>query len=163
MFTVYSVGSLGQLQVEGYGYHHLPKVGTTEDVEIQTWKPLGGINSQMRDYFLGASPHLTDSADFFSGNSSFKNSNVLNRFGMRSENSGKLRFRLQAAVSDDGTPLASMLIQGVTLRLDVSRSESIRIDGMRVAETMVSILGQNLCFDELHPAFGDDTYTNIQK
>ena len=100
VFTVYSVGSLGQLQVEGYGYHHLPKVGTTEDVEIQTWKPLGGINSQMRDYFLGASPHLTDSADFFSGNSSFKNSNVLNRFGMRSENSGKLRFRLQAAVSD---------------------------------------------------------------
>jgi len=66
---------------------------------------------------------------------------------------------LQAAVSDDGTPLASILIQGVTLRLDVSRSESIRIDGMRVAETMASILGQNLCFDELHPAFGDDTDT----
>ena len=100
VFTVYSIGFLGQIQVEGYGYHHLPEVGSTEDVEIQMWKPLGGINSQMRDYFLGASPHLLDSAKFFNASGNAKNNGVLNRFGMRSENSGKIRFRLQAAVTD---------------------------------------------------------------
>jgi len=57
---------------------------------------------------------------------------------------------------DDGTPLAAMIVQGVTLRLDVSRSESIRMDGMRVAEAMASLLGQTLRFDELHPSGDDD-------
>ena len=59
---------------------------------------------------------------------------------------------LQRGISNDGVPLATMLIQGVTLRLDVSRSESIRVDGMRVAEAMATLLGQRLRFDELHPA-----------
>jgi len=63
---------------------------------------------------------------------------------------------LQKGLSDDGTPLATMLVQGVTLRLDVSRSESIRMDGMRVAEAMASLLGQTLRFEELHPPEEDD-------
>ena len=62
---------------------------------------------------------------------------------------------LQKGLSDDGIPLATMLVQGVTLRLDVSRSESIRVDGMRVAEAMASLLGQSLRFDELHPDSND--------
>ena len=57
---------------------------------------------------------------------------------------------LQKSLSDDGTTLAAVLVQGVSLRLDVCRSESIRIDGMLVAEAMASILGQSLRFDELH-------------
>jgi len=48
--------------------------------------------------------------------------------------------------------LATALVQGVTLRLDISLSPPIRIDGMRVAEAMASLLGQHLRFDELHPA-----------
>ncbi|KAL7533060.1 hypothetical protein ACHAXR_005009, partial [Thalassiosira sp. AJA248-18] len=63
---------------------------------------------------------------------------------------------LQKVLSDDGIPLATSLVQGVTFRLDVSRSESTRIDGMRVAEAMASILGQTLRFDELHPTADDD-------
>ena len=57
---------------------------------------------------------------------------------------------LQKGLSNDGTTLAEILVQGVSLRLDVSRSESIRIDGMRVAEALASLLGQTLHFDELH-------------
>ncbi len=57
---------------------------------------------------------------------------------------------LQKGLSNDGTTLAAILVQGVSLRLDVSRSESIRIDGMRVAEALASLLGQTLHFDELH-------------
>jgi hypothetical protein len=62
---------------------------------------------------------------------------------------------LQKEVSDDGTTLAAVIVQGVSLRLDVSRSESIRADGMRVAEALASLLGQALRFGELHQS--DDT------
>ena len=62
---------------------------------------------------------------------------------------------LQKSLSDDGTTLAAILVQGVSLRLDVSRLESIRVDGMRVAEVLASLLGQTLRFDELHQS--DDT------
>lgn len=62
---------------------------------------------------------------------------------------------LQKDLSDDGTTLAAVIVQGVSLRLDVSRSESIRVDGMRVAEALASLLGQALRFDELHQS--DDT------
>ena len=61
------------------------------------------------------------------------------------------QFDLKQSVFDDGTTLAAVLVQGVSLRLDVSRSESIRIDGMLVAEAMAAVLGQELKFDELHP------------
>lgn len=56
---------------------------------------------------------------------------------------------LQRGIADDGTSLATMLVQGVTLRLEMSRPESIRADGMRLAEAMASLLGQTLRFDEL--------------
>ena len=107
IFTVYSVGSFGQLNLEGYGYHHLPETGDQQDVEIQTWKPLGGINSQMRDYFLGSAPHLmhpesylTTGYDKSHSSSTLKGPTPLNRFGTRSENSGLIRFRFQSCVSD---------------------------------------------------------------
>ncbi|KAL7465731.1 hypothetical protein ACHAXS_006054 [Conticribra weissflogii] len=51
-----------------------------------------------------------------------------------------------------GSSLAATLVQGITLRLEVSRAESIRIDGMRIAEAMSSLIGQSLRFDELHPS-----------
>ena len=58
----------------------------------------------------------------------------------------------QRGITSDGTSLASTLVQGVTLRLDISLSQPIRVDGMRIAEAMASLLGQHLRFDELHPA-----------
>ena len=49
----------------------------------------------------------------------------------------------QRGVSDNGVSLATALVQGVTLRLDISLPQPIRMDGMRVAEAMASILGQH--------------------
>lgn len=58
---------------------------------------------------------------------------------------------IKLGLGDAGTALAALFVQGVSLRLEVSRGVSIRLDGMRVAEKMASILGQTLRFDELHP------------
>jgi hypothetical protein len=123
IFTVYSVGTLGQICLEGYAYHHLPTKSGCSDVNISTWKPLGGIEAQMRDYFLGSSPHLLDKI-FINNKNKFTNNlgvngngnnkdksnnnnnnnsnaiNSLNRFGVRSENSGTIRFRIHSATTD---------------------------------------------------------------
>ncbi|KAL7485992.1 hypothetical protein ACHAW6_011587 [Cyclotella cf. meneghiniana] len=58
---------------------------------------------------------------------------------------------MQLSIDGSDVSLAGMLVQGVSSRLEVSRSESIRKDGMRVAEAMASVFGQPLCFEELHP------------
>jgi telomere length regulation protein len=43
-----------------------------------------------------------------------------------------------------------LLIKGISFRLEVSRADSIRRDGMRAAEAVAHIFGQTLSFDELH-------------
>eukprot|EP00804_Cyclotella_cryptica_P008642 CCRYP_007596-RA/>CCRYP_007596-RA protein AED:0.14 eAED:0.14 QI:262/1/1/1/1/1/3/2445/1103 len=58
---------------------------------------------------------------------------------------------IQLSIDGSSVSLAGMLVQGISLRLEVSRSESIRKDGMRVAEAMALVFGQTLCFEELHP------------
>lgn len=61
------------------------------------------------------------------------------------------RDEFEKGISHNGVSLATALVQGVTLRLDISLSQTIRTDGMRVAEAMASLLGHHLRFDELHP------------
>ena len=48
-------------------------------------------------------------------------------------------------------PMSFIFLQGVSLRLEVSRAGTIRRDGMRIAEAMARIFDQTLNFDELHP------------
>lgn len=55
------------------------------------------------------------------------------------------------AVLANNVHLSRFSVQGVSLRLEVSRPESVRRDGMRIAEAMACIFGQSLSFDELHP------------
>ena len=50
---------------------------------------------------------------------------------------------------DVGMHIAPLLVQGVSIRMEVSRSDSIRVDGMRVAQAMAMVLGKKLDFDEL--------------
>ncbi|KAL7508783.1 hypothetical protein ACHAXN_005861 [Cyclotella atomus] len=58
---------------------------------------------------------------------------------------------IELGLDDSGASLASMFIQGVSSRLEVSRAESIRRDGMRIAEAVASVFGQTLNFDDLRP------------
>lgn len=107
VFQVYSVGMFGRVSLQGYGYSHLPTAAGSIDVVVKTWKPLGGIQSQMTDFFLGSSVRLSDpnfvdisldtkyqTRSVGSGiNPKARHTTVLNRFGVRSETSGEIRFR----------------------------------------------------------------------
>ena len=66
---------------------------------VRTWRPIGGIRTQMRDYFLGSSVRLKDPA-FVEVPKKTSAPTTLNRFGVRSETSGSLRFRCHVAVTD---------------------------------------------------------------
>ena len=118
VLQVYSVGLFGRVSLEGYGYHHLPERAGSCDVEIKTWRPLGGIQSQMADHFLGSSVRLADPDfvhlpnDLRNGMAASKDAPggrsamVLNRFGVRSETSGEIRFRCHAITCNPSTAQA---------------------------------------------------------
>lgn len=48
----------GQQELSGYGFGHLPTVPGCHDVEIATWRPLGGEHDEINSFFLGGSDRL---------------------------------------------------------------------------------------------------------
>jgi len=99
LFQVYSVGLFGRNILEGCGYVHMPSSSGAVDVMINTWKPIGGIGAQQRDYFLGSSARLKDPS-FVEVPNKDHAPTALNRFGVRTETSGELRFRAHVAITD---------------------------------------------------------------
>jgi hypothetical protein len=97
LFQVYSVGFMGRRSLEGYGYTYVPKNAGSVDIEIKTWRPVGGIESRMKDHFLGNSMRLRDSKFVEIPN---KNNSAINKFGLQSESSGTIRFRCQTIITD---------------------------------------------------------------
>lgn len=97
LFQVYSVGFMGRKSLEGYGYTYVPKTAGSVDVEIKTWRPVGGVESKMKDHFLGNSMRLRDSNFVEIPN---KNNSAINKFGLQSESSGTIRFRCQTIITD---------------------------------------------------------------
>jgi len=122
VFTVYSVGTFGRINIEGYSYFHMPEKPGQVEACIRTWKPTGGINSQMRSYFLGSPPHIIDRANFYAANKNPQGKpvhNVLNHFGVRTENSGELRFRINVGVSDPSK------VKATTATKDMSQEKKL--------------------------------------
>jgi len=117
VFTVYSVGAFGRINIEGYSYYHIPEKAGQVEATIRTWRPAGGIDSQMRNYFLGSPPHIIDRANFYAANKNPQGKpvhNVLNHFGVRTENSGEIRFRINVAVTDPGKVKSSVAAKDVS-------------------------------------------------
>lgn len=98
VFTVYSQSFFGKINVEGYGFTHLPAGAGSVDLEIRTWKPVGGISAEMKNYFLGSGPRLKDKQFVFGGSNSHQT--TINRFGVRTENAGIIRFRCNVSTTD---------------------------------------------------------------
>eukprot|EP00600_Ochromonadales_sp_CCMP1393_P000658 CAMPEP_0174985650 /NCGR_PEP_ID=MMETSP0004_2-20121128/18462_1 /TAXON_ID=420556 /ORGANISM="Ochromonas sp., Strain CCMP1393" /LENGTH=1154 /DNA_ID=CAMNT_0016238327 /DNA_START=65 /DNA_END=3529 /DNA_ORIENTATION=+ len=101
VFQIYSSNRwLKRATLEGYGYCHLSDSAGLQDVEIKTWKPVGSITEQMRDFFLGNSLHLKETAFVDSVN---KTASSLNRFGVLTRSAGTLRVKVQTVITDPRT------------------------------------------------------------
>lgn len=98
-FEVYSTGLFGRYSLEGYGYADLPTTTAAVDVEVKTWRPVGGINSKLFDQFLGNSVRLRDKTVLNSANG-----RVINKFGVQTESSGTIRFKCYSVLT---SPLKS--------------------------------------------------------
>ena len=96
-FQVHSVGWFGRYSLEGYGYIRIPEKTGSYDEEIKTWRPVGNIESKMKDQFLGNSLRLRDESFIEIQD---KNTKALNKFGIQSESSGTLRFRMNIITTD---------------------------------------------------------------
>ncbi len=106
-FEVYSMGLFGRYSLEGYGFAELPTTTAAVDVEVKTWRPVGGINSKLFDHFLGNSVRLRDKTVLNNNNG-----RVINKFGVQTESSGTIRFKCYSILT---SPLKSVAnIQGGT-------------------------------------------------
>jgi hypothetical protein len=74
-------------------------------IDVKTWKPLGGIDGKMKEFFLGSSSRLrnmnyVENVDKLSAS--------INRFGVQSGGSGSITFRVNTVVTDPRRKQASI-------------------------------------------------------
>lgn len=110
LFNVYSKDWFGRQKLEGYGYFNLPDQSGMHDVEIKTWRPRASISSNMSDFFLGSAARLRD--DSFV-ESATRTSKSINKFGLLTESSGKVRIKVQVLVTDERNAVKDDLSGGV--------------------------------------------------
>lgn len=97
LLQVYSVGFMGRYVLEGYGYFHLEAGVGAKDVELLLWKPAGSLRANLRDFFIGGSLRLNNNNFVDAVNS---HSRTLNKFGVNSVPTGKLRMRYIRILTD---------------------------------------------------------------
>jgi hypothetical protein len=97
LFEVYSVGWFGRSRLEGYASSPLPLLGSTGEMEIRTWKPVGSLYSRLYDYYIGCGARLYNSK--FTGIVNDRQRSI-NRLGVVTESSGVLRFKANMITCD---------------------------------------------------------------
>lgn len=96
LLQVFSVGLMDRYSLEGYGYVKLPNKSGPFDVEVKTWRPVGGIQNKLKDHFLGHSMRLREDAFVGVGDASLA---AVNKFGMQTEVAGSIRIRCNTIVT----------------------------------------------------------------
>ena len=101
-FQVFGHGALGTQTLIGYGYTQLPSASGFIDVSVSTWKPIGDTYSRMSELYLGTSTRVRHH-NFIHHS---QNSRIINKFGVATETSGRIRFRCQTITV---TPASSIV------------------------------------------------------
>ena len=93
LFQVSSKHNFQRHVIEGYGYVKMPTAPGMYDFVVKTWVPVGGVRSEVRNFFIGGAYRLHTLASVVmsseSGGASF-----LSKFGLRTVTSGSLRVRM---------------------------------------------------------------------
>ncbi|XP_049813232.1 B9 domain-containing protein 2 isoform X3 [Schistocerca nitens] len=55
---VYHLDHWGRSELYGYGFCHVPASAGTHIVDCVTWRPVGTLRDQIRQYFVGGGPQL---------------------------------------------------------------------------------------------------------
>ena len=97
LIEVYSTQYFGSNRLEGYGYVSLRDNPGFQDITIATWRPVGSRSSRLTEFFIGGNPILHHPVFSEVPN---KMSSSLSRFGVLTEGSGSVRFRVNTICTD---------------------------------------------------------------
>ena len=110
LIQVMSRDSWYRTRTEGYGVTPLPSQPGAHTLDVGCWRPVGGPVDELRRYFIGGSPELSD--PFFVAKPPVDddggNVRHLNLFGLRTMTTGTVRLRLNLAFQSQSLVNASM-------------------------------------------------------
>ena len=79
---------MGRLEVEGYGFVHVPTAPGAHELSCPLWRPVGTPAQELAAFFVGGAPALTATSVLFSAASE--------RFRLVTAPSGTVHVRLDA-------------------------------------------------------------------
>ena len=102
LLQVNSVDSWGRHRIEGYGFVRFPEEPGYHKLEVETWRPRGSLGSEIHSFFLGGSIRIHKLEELIRTQylDEQGKSDVVNRFGLETENSGKIRVNLNMCYQD---------------------------------------------------------------
>ena len=100
LLQVNSIDSWGRHRVEGYGFVRFPSEPGYHKIEVETWRPRGSLQSEIHSFFLGGSIRIHKLEELIRTKyiDEQGKADVVNRFGLETENSGKIRVNLNMAL-----------------------------------------------------------------
>ncbi len=69
LFQCWRLDEHGRLEVEGYGFVHVPSTPGVHELSCPTWRPVGTPAQEWAAYFLGGTPSLKTTSLLFSSSS----------------------------------------------------------------------------------------------
>ena len=102
LLQVNSVDSWGRHRIEGYGFVRFPAEPGYHQLEVETWRPRGSLGSEIHSFFLGGSIRIHKLEELIRTKyiDEHGKPDVVNRFGLETENSGKVRVNLNMCYQD---------------------------------------------------------------
>ena len=102
LLQVNSIDYWGRHRVEGYGFVRFPAEPGYHKIEVETWRPRGSLQSEIHSFFLGGSIRIHKLEELIRTKfiDEQGKADVVNRFGLETENSGKIRVNLNMALQD---------------------------------------------------------------
>ena len=96
MFQVNSVDSWNRHRIQGYGFARLPLEPGHHELEIDTWKPRGSMNSEIHSFFLGGSIRVLKLEELIRTRyiDEYGNADIVNRFGLETQDSGRIKVNI---------------------------------------------------------------------
>lgn len=66
LLQVWRLDDAGRMEVQGYGFVHVPSSPGTHELSVPTWRPLGTPEQELAAFFLGGVPRLKTTTVLFS-------------------------------------------------------------------------------------------------
>ena len=105
LLKVNSADSWGRHRVEGYGYLRFPAEQGYHSTSVSTWRPRASLDTEIHSFFLGGSVRIRRLEEIV--RTAFMDSNgqceLVNRFGLETEDAGRIKINLNIATQDTAT------------------------------------------------------------